>query len=241
MSTTTRTVLAVAAHADDETLGAGGTLAVHAAAGHRIRILVLSASSTSRPGHDPDHELAHRSTCVHRAAALYNAQADIAAFNDNAFDTAPRLEITQAVETAVRTFQPDTVYTHSSADLSLDHRITAEAVAAATRPQPGCPVTTVLAWEVRSATEWAHERPFLPTWFQPLTPDALAVKEEALAVYASEMRPWPHTRSPEAVLAATRLRGAQIGHEAAEAFEVVRHTVFTPTGTMPAAASPSPA
>ncbi|GHG13386.1 PIG-L deacetylase family protein [Streptomyces filamentosus] len=235
---TARTVLAVAAHADDETLGAGGTLAEHAAAGDRVRILVLSASSTSRPGHDPDQAFAHRSACVHRAATLYNAQAEIAVFDDNAFDTVPRLKITQAVENAVRTWQPDIVYTHSSADLSLDHRITAEAVAAATRPQPGCPVTTVLAWEVRSATEWAPQRPFHPTWFQPITPHALAVKEKALEVYATEMRPWPHTRSPEAVLAAARLRGAQIGHDAAEAFEVLRHTVLTPAGTTPAPAPP---
>ncbi|MFE4512689.1 PIG-L deacetylase family protein [Kitasatospora sp. NPDC056783] len=222
---TPRTVLAVAAHADDETLGAGGTLAEHAAAGDRVAVLVLSASSTSRPGHD---DPAHRSACVHRAAALYGADAQIAAFPDNGFDTVPRLTITQTVEAAIRRWRPAVVYTHSSADLSVDHRITAEAVAAATRPQPDCPVTTVLAWEIRSATEWGPERTFRPTWFQPLTPAALAVKERALAVYASEMRSWPHTRSTEAVLAAARLRGAQIGHDAAEAFELIRHTALTP-------------
>ncbi|MFF7098209.1 PIG-L deacetylase family protein [Streptomyces rubradiris] len=35
-------VLAVAAHADDEILGAGGTLAVHRAAGHPVMLLILS-------------------------------------------------------------------------------------------------------------------------------------------------------------------------------------------------------
>ncbi|MGW0883284.1 PIG-L deacetylase family protein [Streptomyces sp. NPDC002671] len=227
-------VLAVAAHADDETLGAGGTLAEHAAVGDQVHVLVLSASSSSRPGHD---DLDHRSTCVHQAVALYGADVEIADLPDNAFDTAPRLQVTQTVEAAIRRWQPAIVYTHSSADLSLDHRITAEAVAAATRPQPGHPVTTVLAWEVRSATEWG-ERPFHPSWFQPLTPAALALKEQALAVYASEMRPWPHTRSAEAVLAAARLRGAQIGHDAAEAFEVIRHTVIRPAGTRPVPAPP---
>ncbi|MFJ6140765.1 PIG-L deacetylase family protein [Kitasatospora sp. NPDC092286] len=230
--TTSRTVLAVAAHADDETLGAGGTLAEHAAAGDRVRILVLSASSTSRPGVDDDP--GHRAACVHRAAALYGAEAEIAGFDDNAFDTVPRLQITQTVEAAIRRWRPSIVYTHSSADLSLDHRITGEAVAAATRPQPGHPVATVLAWEVRSATEWGPGRPFRPAWFQPLAPTALAVKEQALAVYASEMRPWPHTRSTQAALAAARLRGAQIGVQAAEAFEVIRHTVTMPAGTTPA-------
>ncbi|MEV0492007.1 PIG-L deacetylase family protein [Streptomyces atratus] len=225
MDPTSRNVLAVAAHADDEVLGAGGTLAEHVHAGDRVHVLVLSAGATSRPDQNRDAVRTHRTDCVRRVAALYGAEAEIADFPDNGFDTVPRLRITQTVEDAVRRWQPHIVYTHSPADLSLDHRITAEATAAATRPQPGCPVNTVLAWEVRSATEWGTGTPFRPTWFQSLTPQALIVKEEALKVYSSELRPWPHTRSAKALWAAAQLRGAQIGCEAAEAFEVVRHTV----------------
>ncbi|MET8816079.1 PIG-L family deacetylase [Streptomyces sp. NPDC004549] len=228
MTPTSRSVLAIAAHADDEVLGAGGTLAAHVHAGDRVHLLILSASATSRPGRDHDQVRTHRAACVEKAAALYGADVQLADFPDNAFDTVPRLAITQTVEAAVTSSRAQIVYTHSAADLSLDHRITAEAVAAATRPQPGSTVTTVLAWEVRSATEWGTGAPFRPTWFQPLTEDDLAIKEQALEAYASEMRPWPHTRSVRAVLAAARVRGAQVGHEAAEAFEVVRHTVLTP-------------
>jgi LmbE family N-acetylglucosaminyl deacetylase len=222
------TVLAVAAHGDDETLGAGGTLAEHARAGDIVRLLVLSTSATSRPGDGHDEVRAHRTACVRRAAALYGAEAQIADFPDNAFDTVPRLAVIQVIEEAVRRWQPSVVYTHSTADLSLDHRITAECTAAATRPQPGCPVRTVLGWEVRSATEWGTGSPFRPGWFQPLSEQALAVKEQALTLYESEMRSWPPTRSAEAVMAAARLRGAQVGCEAAEAFEVIRHTVTVP-------------
>ncbi|WEH31976.1 PIG-L family deacetylase [Streptomyces sp. AM 4-1-1] len=228
MTSSSRSVLAVAAHADDEVLGAGGTLAEHVHAGDRVYLLVLCASATSRPGTGHDETRAHRADCVHQVAALYGAEVEIADFADNAFDTVPRLAITQTVEAAVARWKPQILYTHSAADLSLDHRITAEAVAAATRPQPGSSVATVLAWEVRSATEWGTGDPFRPTWFQPLTARALAVKKQALELYASEMRPWPHTRSVRAVLAAAHVRGAQIGREAAEAFEVVRHTVLTP-------------
>ncbi|MDP9607919.1 PIG-L deacetylase family protein [Streptomyces hygroscopicus] len=228
MTCPSRSVLAVAAHADDEVLGAGGTLAAHIHAGDRVHLLVLSASAASRPGGGRDQVRAHRAGCVGKVAALFGAEVEIADFPDNAFDTAPRLTITQTIEAAVARFKPQIVYTHSTADLSLDHRITAEAVAAATRPQPGSTVTTVLAWEVRSATEWGTGDPFRPTWFQPLTAQDLAVKEQALEIYASEMRPWPHTRSARAVLAAAHVRGAQVGYEAAEAFEVVRHTVVIP-------------
>lgn len=228
MSTTSPvTVLAVAAHGDDETLGAGGTLAEHARAGDHVRLLILSTSATSRPGSSREAVRAHRTACVREVAALYSAEAEIADFPDNAFDTVPRLAITQVIEEAVRRWQPEIVYTHSAADLSLDHRITAECTAAATRPQPGCPVRTLLAWEVRSATEWGTGTPFRPAWFRPLTGQSLSIKEQALKTYESEMRPWPHTRSAEAVIAAARLRGAQVGCDAAEAFEVIRHTVTT--------------
>ncbi|WP_405555249.1 PIG-L family deacetylase [Streptomyces canus] len=228
MNVTAQSVLVVAAHADDEVLGAGGTLAEHVHAGDRVHVLVLSASATSRPGENRDVVRTHRTDCVRQVAALYGAEAEIADFPDNGFDTVPRLKITQTVEDAVRRWRPGIVYTHSITDLSLDHRITAEATAAATRPQPGCPVNTVLAWEVRSATEWGIGAPFRPTWFQPLSPQALALKAQALKLYTSELRPWPHTRSAKALRAAAHLRGTQIGCEAAEAFEVVRHTVTAP-------------
>ncbi|MER6125942.1 PIG-L family deacetylase [Streptomyces sp. NPDC001795] len=216
-------VLAVAAHADDEILGAGGALAEHTFAGHPGMLLILSASATSRPGPDSSEVQAHRSECSRKVAALYGAELVLQDFTDNAFDTVPRLRITQAIEDVVRSWQPTIVYSHSVADLSQDHQIVAAATAAATRPQPGSSVRTVLAWEVRSATEWGINRPFRPTWFQPLSPEAVALRRQALDVYGSEMRKWPHTRSPEALDAELLTRGSQIGVETAEAFEVMRH------------------
>ncbi|MER6913834.1 PIG-L deacetylase family protein [Streptomyces sp. NPDC000594] len=215
-------VLAVAAHADDEILGAGGTLAVHTLAGDPLMTLILSHSATSRPTGD-DQVRAHRADSARKVAGLYRAELRLADFPDNAFDTVPRLAITQTVEDAVRAWAPTVVYTHSTADLSHDHRLTAEAVAAATRPQPGSTVRTVLAFEVRSATEWGCGRVFSPTWFQTLTPEAAELKRRALAVYGSEMRPWPHTRSTRALDAQTAVRGAQVGVPEAEAFELIRH------------------
>ena len=40
--------------------------------------------------------------------------------------------------------------------------------------------------------------------------------------YATEMRPWPHARSLEALEHLARWRGAQVGVEAAEAFCLLR-------------------
>lgn len=118
MNVTAQSVLVVAAHADDEVLGAGGTLAEHVHAGDRVHVLVLSASATSRPGENRDVVRTHRTDCVRQVAALYGAEAEIADFPDNGFDTVPRLKITQTVEDAVRRWRPGIVYTHSITDLS---------------------------------------------------------------------------------------------------------------------------
>lgn len=225
-TTTPRTphrVLAIAAHADDETLGAGGTLATHATAGDELCLLILSTSALSRP--DADHAAVntHRRTCATKAAELFGARLHLGDLPDNGFDTQPLLKITQRIEDVIRGFEPTIIYTHSPTDLSRDHQLVAQATAAAARPVPGSQVRTVLSYEVLSATDWGITDAFRPTWYQPLNPEAVKTKMEALRIYSSEMRAWPHTRSAEAVSAQLAHRGAQIGAEAAEAFGLIRH------------------
>ena len=52
-----------------------------------------------------------------------------------------------------------------------------------------------------------------------------ATQEEILEAYADEMRPWPHSRSIEAVEHLARWRGGQLGVNAAEAFCLMRALV----------------
>jgi LmbE family N-acetylglucosaminyl deacetylase len=48
-----RSVVVVAAHPDDEVLGAGGTIAILAAAGARLRLIAITDGEASHPGADP--------------------------------------------------------------------------------------------------------------------------------------------------------------------------------------------
>lgn len=213
----------MAAHADDEILGAGGALAMHAASGDELTILILSTSIHSRAEDDHAAAAAHRRRCAHDVAALYGAHLTLADLPDNRFDTLAHLDVVQHIETVIQQVRPAVVYTHCGVDLSRDHQIVAHATATATRPQPASPVRTVLGYEVRSATEWGPQQPFRPTWFQQLDPPAVERKLQALKIYDSEMRPWPHSRSLRAVEAQIAERGARVGVNAAEAFEVIRH------------------
>ena len=46
-------------------------------------------------------------------------------FNDNAMDKYPLIEVVKAVEKAKLKYKPTLVYTHSGADLNVDHRVVA--------------------------------------------------------------------------------------------------------------------
>lgn len=144
---------------------------------------------------------------------------------DNAFDGVPLLRLVQQVERWMDQWHPECILTHAPSDCNIDHRRTCEAVLAATRPQPGCGVLSVLAFEVPSATEWGFGTAgphFAPTIFEALAPPQLEAKLAALAEYRDEMRPFPHPRSPEAIRALSAWRGATVGVEAAEAFMLLR-------------------
>jgi LmbE family N-acetylglucosaminyl deacetylase len=141
-------------------------------------------------------------------------------------DSVDRLDVIKRVEEAIALLQPQTVYTHFSGDLNIDHRICNEAVVTACRPTPSCSVRQVLFFEVASSTEWVagSYEPFEPNWYVDVSA-TWSIKLEALACYGSEMRPWPNARSVEAVEALGSWRGASVGVDRAEAFVLGRRVV----------------
>ena len=78
-----------------------------------------------------------------------------------------------------------------------------------------------------SATEWrlpGSGLPFVPNLFVDIS-HQFDKKRRALEAYASEMRPFPHARSLEALEHLARWRGASAGVAAAEAFQLARALV----------------
>lgn len=212
-------VAGVFAHADDEVLAAGGTLAKHAQAGDRVAVYVLADGVTSRGAGDIDGRLAMFDAACGALGVEHSAAAG---WPDQRLDTVPLLEIARWITVALERFQPEIVYTHHRGDLNRDHQICAEAVLIATRPQPGMSVKRVYAGEVLSSTEWAFDGSFVPNLFVDISGEPLGLKTAALACYESELRSSPHPRSEGIVHTLARLRGSMIGVNHAEAFHVLR-------------------
>lgn len=222
-------VLVVAAHPDDEVFMCGGAMARHAAQGDRVHTLFLADGETARLDVYARDSLADR-RAARRDAGLRAAQAlgtEVPRFldlPDNRLDGEMLLDIVKLIESVVREVSPEVVYTHHHGDLNADHGIAHRAVITACRPSPGQPVRRILAGEALSSTEWATQGTggvFAPNTFIDIAA-TLDAKLEALAAYATEMRPFPHLRSFEAVRHLAGLRGATVGLKAAEAFILVR-------------------
>jgi LmbE family N-acetylglucosaminyl deacetylase len=225
-------VLVVAAHPDDEVLGCGGTIARHADAGDQVQVLIVAEGATSRQlqrdRNQATGELSALAQAAQRAGAILGAQGvELLDLPDNRLDSLDRLDLIKKIEERIGRHKPQVVYVHHAGDVNVDHRRLHEAVVTACRPTPGQPVRRLLSFEVASSTEWqppGSAPPFQPNWFVDISAQ-WPRKSEALAAYASEMRPWPHARSLEALEHLARWRGAQAGVEAAEAFCLLRQLV----------------
>ncbi|MFC4991828.1 PIG-L deacetylase family protein [Rubritalea tangerina] len=229
MQTTERRVLVVAAHADDEILGCGGTMAKHVSMGDKVGVLFMTDGVGARSDECDTCHVEGRESAAHQALEIIGAELlGQFAFPDNAMDQMARIEITQAIERVITEYQPTIIYTHHGGDLNVDHRRTLESVLTASRPQPGNGVCEIYSFEVASSTAWkgvSLTDGFLPNYYVNIS-DQLDVKMEALKAYEDEMRDFPHARSYEALEALALWRGSQVGLRAAEAFMVERKILF---------------
>lgn len=227
-----KTVLVIAAHPDDEVLGCGATIAKHIRAGDEVHVMILAEGVTSRDDvrerDSRSSELSDLARVAQRANAILGVTSlTLHDFPDNRMDSVDLLEVVKVVEECIRAKKPDVVYTHHGGDVNIDHRRIQEAVVAATRPQPGQTVQTLLFFEVQSSTEWQAPGsfpPFVPNWFVDVS-STLPLKMQALEAYRCEMRDWPHARSLKALEHLAHWRGATVGCEAAEAFMLGRRIV----------------
>ena len=145
-------------------------------------------------------------------------------FPDNAMDSVSLLDVAKVIEKAKFLVKPTLVYTHSSADLNVDHRVVSQATLTAFRPQPNEIWQEIRTFEIASATDYGHKsitNLFYPNLYVDIT-GTWEKKLAALNEYKMEMRDAPHTRSFEGLENLAKYRGNQVGLKYAEAFEIIR-------------------
>lgn len=219
-------ILIVAAHPDDEVLGCGATIAKLVQAGAEVFCCILGEGPLSRyedraRGAQEKDVSGVKTFIANAARTLGISKTFTFRFPDNQFDTVSLLELVRTIAKVKEEVKPEVIFTHHHGDLNIDHRITYQAVLTACRPLEGETVREIYSWENPSSTEWNYPNTFQPNMFVDVAA-TLEKKIEALKCYETEVRPFPHPRSEEALRALAAWRGATAGCKAAEAFEIVR-------------------
>jgi LmbE family N-acetylglucosaminyl deacetylase len=220
-------ILVVSAHPDDETLGAGGTIARYAAEGSEVWVCIVCDGVTARHS-----EAGLQRQCAEDACAVLGASKVVFCdLPDQRLDALPLVDVIGPIEECVERLRPDVVLTHFKDDVNQDHRVVFGATMVATRPSPMQPVRTLMCYETASSTEWAppfQGGVFAPNVFVDITA-TLDRKVEAMRCYAhthiSEVKAFPHPRSLEAIDIYAKRQGVVVGTPAAEPFMLVREVL----------------
>ena len=218
--------LIIAAHPDDEVLGCGATAARLVMEGNDVIPAIVCENASVR--YDKTMQDSLENWSRKSAKILGINEPKFIGMPDQKLDTYSALEMAQIIEKIILEVQPDVIFTHHGGDVNKDHRILFEATMVATRPVPGNKVQAVYSYETISSTEWGYTNyysQFLPNTFFEIT-DTLKLKIKAFLQYESEVKNYPHPRSPEAIEIRAKDWGARVGIKAAEAFQLIREIKY---------------
>ena len=204
--------LILVAHADDETLGAGGTIQILIKNSWMVKIVIISNGILDVRGTIEDNRAAAESACK-----MLGAQPPVfLGYADQKFDQTAIADIANTVMNLKLT--PDLIITHSSRDLNLDHRITCEVAKICGRPK-NKPIS-ILECEIPNASFWGGNV-FRANYFVDIS-QVIDKKIEAFSKYENELQEYPHPWSKKGLRLLAEYHGMQSGCQYAEAFELVR-------------------
>ena len=228
-------VLIIAAHPDDEILGMGGTIAKHTSQHDNVTIIYMATGITAR--REPaeyeiksipkkiqekwQQEIEKLQQDARKSAKLLKVKTvKFFDFPDNEMDGIHLLKVVKVIEKEIKIAKPDRIYTNHYSDLNVDHKVVYNATLTACRPS-NVLVKEILCFEVLSSTEWSYPYNFNPNYFINIE-NHVTKKVNAMKLFKSEIREFPHPRSSENIRNVAARWGSVCGFKAAEAFEMIR-------------------
>lgn len=221
-----KVALVVAPHADDETLGCGGTILKLVEQGYQVHWLLVTGM-TERAGFSAN-QIETRNMEIQKVAKAYGFAATYElGLPPASLETLPKGELIAPISSVVCSVKPTLVFTVYRNDAHSDHEIVFDAVMSATKSFRYPFIKKVMAYETMSETDFGmkpEDGGFKPTVYFDIT-DHLSRKLDILETYESEIHDFPFPRSRVALEALARVRGVQCNSEAAEAFMLIKEIV----------------
>lgn len=215
-------VLVISAHPDDETIGAGGTIARHVDQGDKVYWCIVT-QGYSPPWPRKSLAVAQRQI-VEVQDILGFKRVFKLGFPTVKLNTVPYIDLCSALQNVIDEIKPEIVYTTPRDDINQDHRIVYDCTLVAARPLPGGSVRRLLSYEISPTSRFgvpSGSTGFKPNVFVDIT-SYLDQKLRAIECYRTELCDFPHPRSIEGLRLIAKERGLSVGLGAAECFELVR-------------------
>jgi len=217
-------VIIISAHPDDETLGAGGTILKHKKNGDEVHWLIVTDVYESE-GFSKDRVFSRKQE-IQNASKLYSFNSVInLGYPTMKLNDTILFELVNKISLIFQKLQPETIYVMNRSDAHSDHRIVFDAVMSCTKSFRYPYVKKVLMYECLSETEFAPilpERVFQPNYFVDISV-FFKEKIEIMKIFDSELGEHPFPRSIKNIEALATYRGATIGVNFAEAFQMIKY------------------
>jgi LmbE family N-acetylglucosaminyl deacetylase len=218
-----KNVIVISAHPDDEILGAGGTLLKHKKSGDILAWVIITGVDeangfTKERVRTRDLEISQVAESI-GFSKVYK-------LNYPTMGLSPEIvnEMIPKISSIFIEFKPEVIYVMNRSDAHSDHRYTFDAVAACTKSFRYPFIKKVLMYECISETEFAPQLPekvFIPNYFVDIT-DFFEKKLEIMQIYQSELGKHPFPRSNKNIESLATFRGASVGVNYAESFQIVK-------------------
>lgn len=218
-----KSVLIVAPHADDETLGCGGTILKLSSQGYSVHwVLVTGMKEEFGFGRG---QIEIRKKEIENIAVLYN----FASFHELKYpparlDVISKSDIVINISNIIHEIKPEVIFIPYRNDAHSDHEIVYDSVMSAAKSFRAPFVRKILAYETLSETDFGmkpEDGGFKPNVFIDIS-TYLNKKLDILDIFESEVRNFPFPRSRKALESLAFLRGVQCNADAAEAFMLIK-------------------
>jgi len=215
-----KSVLCIAPHADDETIGCGGVLARLASEEIKTKCVLVTSPKPSTLYTKELCSQKHQEFLM-ASSILGLSGTTVLGLEPTKVEETPLGELVKIIGSEIEEFAPEVVLLPWLYDAHSDHRIIAQAALASLKWFRQKSVRLVLMYEVVSETDQAFVHAFKPSLFVDVSP-FLEKKVQALECYQSEIGIHPFPRSRESTRARALLHGASCGVQYAEAFILAR-------------------
>jgi len=218
-----KNIIVISAHPDDEILGAGGTLLKHKSKGDNVAWVIVT-SMTEEQGYSKE-KIADREKEIKKVSQMvgfsnvYRLNYPVVTLNSDSMN-----DMVPEISSIFLEFKPEVIYVMNRSDAHSDHRYTFNSVMSCTKSFRYPFIKKIFMYECISETEFApqlHEKVFIPNYFVDIS-DFFKQKLKIMQVYESELGVHPFPRSERNIEALATFRGASVGVEYAESFQIIK-------------------